>query len=117
MPEVHGHSKPLDPNVKPEHDKALKAQVFTPSVNPGVSAGIPSISAARPSVPRAIPPVQLPIKYIPPTPPHVAQTPKKTPQISTARITPGSFTPVGGGPIPSKGLITPTPGSTPSHIP
>ena len=120
VPEVHGHSKPLDPNLKPEKDNTLKKHVFTPSVNPAFSTGIPSVSAAKPSVPRAIPPVQLPIKYIPPTSQLVPQTPRKTPQISTAKVTPGSsgsFTPVGGGPTPLKGGITPIIGSTPTHIP
>ena len=40
VPEVHGHSKPLDPNLKPEKDNTLKKHVFTPSVNPVISKGI-----------------------------------------------------------------------------
>ena len=79
VPEVHGHSKPLDPNLKPEKDNTLKKHVFTPSVNPGISAGIPSVSATNPSMPRAIPPVQLPIKYTPHTSQLVSQTPRNTP--------------------------------------
>ena len=39
VPEVHGHSKPLDPNLKPEKDNTLKKHVFTPSVNPAISRG------------------------------------------------------------------------------
>ena len=120
VPEVHGHSKPLDPNLKPEKDNTLQKQVFTPTVNPSISTSIPTKSGALPSVPKAIPPVQLPIKYIPPSSQVIPQTPRKTPQISTAKVTPrssGSFTPVGGVSTPIKGLITPTIGSTPTHIP
>ena len=120
VPEVHGHSKPLDPNLKPEKDNTLQKQVFTPTVNSGISTNIPSTTGYQPSVPKAIPPVQLPIKYIPPSSQVMPQTPRKTPQISTAKVTPrssGSFTPVGGVPTPTKGLITPTIGSTPTHIP
>ena len=120
VPEVHGHSKPLDPNLKPEKDNTLQKQVFTPTVNSGISTNIPSTTGYQPSVPKAIPPVQLPIKYIPPSSQVMPQTPGKTPQISTAKVTPrssGSFTPVGGVPTPTKGLITPTIGSTPTHIP
>ena len=80
MPEVHGHSKPLDPNLKPEKDNVLQKQVLTPTVNSGISTKIPSTSGAQPSVPRAIPPVQLPIKYIPPTSQQIPQTPRKTPK-------------------------------------
>ena len=120
MPEVHGHSKPLDPNLKPEKDNVLQKQVLTPTVNSGISTNVPSTSGIQPSVPRAIPPVQLPIKYIPPISQQIPQTPRKTPQISTAKVTPrftGSLTPVGGVPTPIKGLITPTIGSKPTHIP
>ena len=120
VPEVHGHSKPLDPNLKPEKDNVLQKQVFTPTVNPGVSTNIPSTSGLQPSVPRVMPPVQLPIKYIPPTSQQIPQTPRKTPQISTAKVTPrsiGSLTPVGGIPTPIKGLNTPTIGSTSTQIP
>ena len=120
VPEVHGHSKPLDSNLKPEKDNTLQKQVFTPTVNSGISTNIPSTTDYQPSVPKAIPPVQLPIKYIPPTSQVMPQTPRKTPQISTAKVTPrssGSFTPVGGVPTPTKGLITHTMGSTPTHIP
>ena len=111
VPEVHGHSKPLDPNLKPEKDNVLQKQVLTPTVNSGTSTNVPSTSGLQPSVPRAIPPVQLPIKYIPPTSQQIPQTPRKTPQISTAKVTPrsiGSLTPVGGVPTPIKGLNTPT---------
>ena len=48
------------------------------------------------------------------------QTPGKTHQIRTAKVTPrssGSFTAVGGVPTPLKGLTTPIIGSTPTHIP
>ena len=120
VPEVHGHSKPLDPNLKPEKDNVLQKQVFTPTVNPGVSTNVPSTSGVQTSVPRVMPPVQLPIKYIPPTSQQIPQTPRKTPQISTAKVTPrsiGSLTPVGGVPTPIKGLVTPTIGSKPTHIP
>ena len=120
VPEVHGHSKPLDPNLKPEKDNVLQKQVLTPTVNSGISTNVPSTSGLQPNVPRAIPPVQLPIKYIPPTSQQMPQTPRKTPQISTAKVTPrstGSLTPVGGVPTPIKGLITPTIGSKPTHIP
>ena len=120
VPEVHGHSKPLDPNLKPEKDSTLQKQVFTPTVNPGISTSIPTTSGTMPRVPKAIPPVQLPIKYIPPTPQLMPQTPRKTPQISTAKVTPrssGSLTPAGGVPTPIKGLVTPTIESTPTHIP
>ena len=120
VPEVHGHSKPLDPNLKPEKDNTLKKHVFTPSVNPVISKGISSTSGPQTSVPRAIPPVQLPIKYNPPISQQIQQTPRTTPQISQARVvagSSGSFTPAGGGPIPSKGVITPIAGSTPTHIP
>ena len=61
VPEVHGHSKPLDPNLKPEKDNVLQKQVFTPTVNSGTSANIPSTSGIQPSVPKVMPPVQLPI--------------------------------------------------------
>ena len=120
VPEVHGHSKPLDPNLKPEKDNVLQKQVFTPTVNSGTSTNIPSTSGIQHSVPRVMPPVQLPIKYIPPTSQQIPQTPRKTPQISTAKVTPrsaGSLTPVGGVPTPIKGLSTPTIGSKPTHIP
>ena len=120
VPEVHGHSKPLDPNLKPEKDNVLQKQVLTPTVNSGISTNVPTTSGLQPSVPRAMPPVQLPIKYIPPTSQQIPQTPRKTPQISTAKVTPrstGSLTPVGGVPAPIKGLITPTIGSKPTHIP
>ena len=90
VPEVHGHSKPLDPNLKPEKDNVLQKQVLTPTVNSGISTKIPSTSGAQPSVPRAIPPVQLPIKYIPPTSQQIPQTPRKTLRISTAKVTPRS---------------------------
>ena len=88
--------------------------MFTISVNPGISVGIPSVSAVKPSVPRAIPPVHST---------HFttgASNPRKMPQISTAKITcgsSGSLTPVGGGLTPSKRVITPIAGSTPTHIP
>ena len=120
VPEVHGHSKPLDPNLKPEKDNTLKKHVFTPSVNPAISKGISSSSGSQTSGPRAIPPVQLPIKYNPPISQQIPQTPRTTPQISQARVaagSSGSFTPVGGSPTPLKGVITPTAGSTPTHIP
>ena len=120
VPEVHGHSKPLDPNLKPEKDITLKKHVFTPSVNPAISKGISSTSGPHTSVPRVIPPVQLPIKYNPPISQQIPQTPRKTPQISQARVaagSSGSFTPVGGGPTPLNGVITPTAGSSPTHIP
>ena len=120
VPEVHGHSKPLDPNLRPEKDNTLKKHVFTPSVNPAISKGISSPSGPQTSVPRAIPPVQLPIKYNPPISQQIPQTPRTTPQISQARVvtgSSGSFTHAGGGPTPSKGVITPTAGSTPTHIP
>ena len=45
VPEVHGHSKPLDPNLKPEKDNTLKKHVFTPSVNPAISKGISTTSS------------------------------------------------------------------------
>ena len=120
MPEVHGHSKPLDPNLKPEKDNTLQKHVFTPSVNPAISKNISSTSSPQTSVPRVIPPVQLPIKYTPPISQQVSQTPRKTPQISQTKIvagSSGSFTPTGSGPTPSKGVITPIVGSTPPHIP
>ena len=120
VPEVHGHSKPLDPNLKPEKDNTLKKHVFTPSVNPAISKGISSTSGPQTSVPRAIPPVQLPINYNPPISQQIPQTPRTTPQISQARVvagSSGSFTSTGGGPTPSKGVITPIAGSTPTHIP
>ena len=113
VPEVHGHSKPLDPNLKPEKDNTLKKHVFIPSVNPAISKGISSTSGPQTSVPGAIPPVQLPIKYTPPISQQIPQTPRKTPQISQARVvagSSGSFTPAGSGP-------TPITGSTPTHIP
>ena len=96
VPEVHGHSKPLDPNLKPEKDNTLKKHVLTPSVNPVISKGISSTSGPQTSVPRAIPPVQLPIKYNPPISQQIPLTPRTTPQISQARIVAGStrsFTP------------------------
>ena len=120
VPEVHGHSKPLDPNLKPEKDNTLKKHVFTPSVNSVISKGISSTSGPQTSVPRAIPPVQLPIKYKPPTSQQIPHTPRTTPQISQARIvagSSGSFTPAGGGPTPLKGVTTPIAGFTPTHIP
>ena len=82
LPEVHGHSKPLDPNLKPEKDNTLKKHVFTPSVNPVISKGISSTSGPQTSVPRATPPVQLPIKYNPPISQQIPQTPRTIPQIS-----------------------------------
>ena len=75
VPDVHGHSKPLDPNLKPEKDNTLQKQVFTPTVNSGISTNIPSTTGYQPSVPKAIPPVQMPIKYIPPSS-QVEFTPK-----------------------------------------
>ena len=54
VPEVHGHSKPLDPNLKPEKDNTLKKHVFTPSVNPVITKGISTTSVPQSSVPRAI---------------------------------------------------------------
>ena len=71
-------------------------------------------------MPRAVPPVQLPIKYTPSIPQQIPHTPRTTPQISQARVvagSSGSFTPAGSGPTPSKGVITPIAGSTPTHIP
>ena len=94
--------------------------MFTPSVNPVISKGISSTSGPQTSVPRDIPPVQLPIKYNPPISQQILQTPRKTPQISQARVatgSSGSFTPVGGGPTPLKGEITPAAGSKPTYIP
>ena len=120
VPEVHGHSKPLDPNLKPEKDNTLKKHVFTPSVNPAISKGISSPSGPQTNVPGAIPPVQLPIKYNPPISQQTPQTPRTKPLISQARVvagSSGSFTPTGDGPTPSKGVITPIAGSTPTHIP
>ena len=55
VPEVHGHSKPLDPNLKPEKDNTLKKHVFTPSVNPVISKDVSSTSGPQTNVPRAIP--------------------------------------------------------------
>ena len=98
VPEVHGHSKPLDPNLKPEKDNTLKKHVFTPSVNPAISKGISSTSSPQTSVPRATPPVQLPIKYNPPISQQIPQTPRTTPQISQTKVatgSSGSFTPAG----------------------
>ena len=118
--EVHGHSKPLDPNLKPEKDNTLKKHVFTPSVNPAISQGVSATTSPQTSVPRAIPLVQLPIKYTTPISQQIPQTPRKTPQISKASIalgSPGSFTPAGGGSTPIKGVITPVVGSPTTHIP
>ena len=47
VPEVHGHSKPLDPNLKPEKDNVLQKQVLTPTVNSGTSTNVPSTSGLQ----------------------------------------------------------------------
>ena len=51
VPEVHGHSKPLDPNLKPEKDNVLQKQVLTPTVNSGISTNVPSTSGLQPVCP------------------------------------------------------------------
>ena len=112
VPEVHRHSKPLDPNLKPEKDTTLR-------VNSGSTASIPSMPAVQPNMHRVIPPVQLPVKVTPLTPHSAQTTPRKTPQIRASQTTPGSsglFTPQRSAQTPIKEMITPVSGSTPAHI-
>ena len=71
IPEVHGATKPLDPDLKPEKDKSLQKQVFTQPANvkPNGPVAIATGPAPpTPYLPRAIPQIRLPVKVAAATP-------------------------------------------------